>query len=67
MVAISVYTTGISGIVYGGRYDFQFFVVFFIVLHGVRFLAESSIYYIRIFLLSGGIALVCSILIKFLL
>lgn len=64
LVTISFFTTGISGIIYGWRYDFSFIIVFFIVYHGSIFLAKPVSYYIRLFLLSGGVMIFISMLLK---
>ena len=62
--SITLFSTGIPGLVYGGRYDFEFFVVFFVVFHGFVFLDRPISYYIRIFLISGWIALFLGMLLK---
>ena len=61
---ITLFTTGFSGLIYGGRYDFEFLVVFFVVFHGFAFLSRPASYYIRLFLISGWIALFLGMLLK---
>lgn len=61
---ITIGTTGFSGLVYGGRYDFEFLFLFLIVLHGFPLLKQPRSYYIRLFLLSAGVALFLSMLLK---
>jgi heme/copper-type cytochrome/quinol oxidase subunit 4 len=53
LIFISFFTTGISGILYGGKYDFSFLIAFFAAYHGRVFLEKPISYYIKIFLLSG--------------
>ena len=55
----------LSSIVYGGRYDFVFFIVFLIYRHGKLFLQVSYNGLLKLFLLSATASLLCSILIKF--
>lgn len=64
MLVITVFTTGLSGIIYGGRYDFSFLLVFWLLYHGASLLRESTAYYLRLFLISGGIMLFLSWLLK---
>jgi hypothetical protein len=64
LVGISVFTTGISGIIYGGRYDFAFLIAFFTLYHGAPLLEKTISYYVRLFLISGGIMLLISMLLK---
>ena len=64
MLAITVFTTGIKGILYWGRYDFFFLIAFFTIFHGVIFLEKPLSYYIRIFLISWGMMLLLSMLLK---
>ena len=54
----------ISGILFGWRYDFSFLLAFFIVYHWVGFLEKTKAYYIKIFIVSGGIMLAISMLLK---
>ncbi len=65
LVGVTFFTTGISGMLYGGRYDFEFLILFLIALHGSKFLEEKLYFYFKIFLISGGIALFLSILVRF--
>lgn len=57
--------TGISGVIYGGRYDFSFLVAFLIALHGARFLEQKAAYYCKLFLISWGLAICISLLVRF--
>ncbi len=41
-----------KGIIYGGRYDFAFLVLFFTVFHGYAFLEEKISYYLKLFLIA---------------
>lgn len=61
---ITLFTTGISGLVYGGRYDFEFLVTFFVVFHGFSLLSRPTSYYVKLFLISGWIALFLGMLLK---
>ena len=63
-VGISLFTTGLSGIIYWGRYDFAFLILFFAVFHGYALLGERLSYYLRLFLIAWGVALFCSMLLK---
>lgn len=65
MVIVTVFTTGLRGLVFGGRYDFAFLIVFWILYHGSVFLTRPISHYIKLFLWSGGIVLVISGLLKF--
>lgn len=64
LIIISSFTTRFSGILYGWRYDFSFLLAFLVVWHGRNFLHHSTSYYIRIFLISWGIMLFLSMLLK---
>jgi O-antigen ligase len=64
LLGISSFTTGISGIIYGGRYDFAFLLAFFALFHGSVFLAKPTAYYLKLFLISGGIMIAISMLLK---
>ena len=61
---VTLFTTGMHGLVYGGRYDFAFLLLFFVVFHGASFLTCPVSSYIRLFLIAGGIALFVSMLLK---
>lgn len=63
-LVVTSFTTGLTGMVYGGRYDFSFLVAFFALYHGRVFLREPVAYYLQLFLISGGIMLLISILLK---
>lgn len=64
LIIVSLFTTGIPGIIYGWRYDFAFLIAFWIIWHGVSFLKENTGYYIRLFLISAGVMLFLSSLLK---
>lgn len=51
-IGVSLFTTGLKGIIYGGRYDFAFLVLFFTVFHGYAFLEEKISYYLKLFLIA---------------
>lgn len=53
MSVITIFTTGIRGLIFGGRYDFMFLIVFWIFYHGAEFLEKSPMHYIKYFLISG--------------
>jgi hypothetical protein len=65
MVIVSVFTTGLAGIIYGGRYDFSFLITFWVAYHGSQFLEKPISYYIKLILISSGIMLFISGLLKF--
>jgi hypothetical protein len=64
MITISIGTTGIRGIIYGGRYDFAFLIMYLIIYHGYPLLQKPISYYLRIFLYSAGVMLILSALLK---
>ena len=64
LLAITAYTTWVRWALYGGRYDFFFLLAFFAVFHGFSFLSQPRSYYIRIFLIAGGIMIAISMLLK---
>lgn len=64
MIFITLFTTGVSWILYGGRYDFAFLITFLVVYHGFFFLEKPASYYYTLFLLSGGLMLFISMLLK---
>ena len=64
LIIITVFTTGVSGIVYGWRYDFSFLIAFFVLYHGHSLLIKPVSYYLRLFLISGGIMICISMLLK---
>ncbi|MBC7503394.1 O-antigen ligase family protein [Candidatus Gracilibacteria bacterium] len=64
MVSITLTTTGIRGLIYGGRYDFSFLLTFMIAYHGFPLLTRPISYYLRIFLISAGSMLFISGLLK---
>lgn len=65
MILVTLFTTGISGLIFGGRYDFIFLIAFLLVYHGQEYLQKSLSHYIKIFLYSAGIMLFISGLLKF--
>ncbi len=64
MIIITIFTTGIRGLVFGGRYDFSFLVTFLVAYHGFPLLNRPISYYLRIFLISAGVMLFISGLLK---
>lgn len=62
---LSLFTTGFTGLIFGGRYDFSFLVLFFIIYHGFPLLVKPFSYYIKLALISTGIMLFLSVLIKY--
>ncbi len=65
MLWITLFTTGIPGTIFGGRYDFSFLLMFWVVYHGRWLLYENLSYYLKLFLISSGVMLFLSALIKF--
>ncbi len=65
LVLISFGTTGLWWIIYGGRYDFEFLMAFWITYHGAPLLEKPLSYYLKIFLISCGAMLFVSGLLKF--
>ncbi len=66
MLMISLVSgTSIAGIVYGGRYAFEFLFVLILYKHGAYLLSRSVSYYVRLFLLSATIAILMGILVRF--
>ena len=57
---------GIASLVYGGRYDFEFFIAFLVAKHGSGLLAGTVSQYLRIFLISSSLAIGAGILVRFL-
>ena len=74
IIAYIVYLSGITmlwggglpALVYGGRYDFEFLIVFLIYRHGAQYLDGRFSDYVRLFLISSTIMLVFGILVRFL-
>lgn len=64
MIVITISTTGIRGIVFWGRYDFAFLLTYLIAYHGFPLLERPISYYLRLFLISSGIMLFLSLLLK---
>lgn len=58
------YSAPFSHLVYGGRYDFEFLFAFFLIKHGYPLLRHRPMRYFKDFILSGGIALVVGILVR---
>lgn len=54
-----------SNFFYGGRYDFEFLVAFFLARKGFPLLEKPISYYMRLFLISASAALVLGILVRF--
>ena len=65
MVVITLPTTGIRGLVYGGRYDFAFLFAYLLIYHGYSFLKHPVSHYLKIFVISAGLMLFVSGLLKF--
>jgi hypothetical protein len=65
LTTISFGTTGIRGILYGGRYDFEFLIAFWMTYHGASLLSKPLSFYLKLFLYSSGIMLILSWLLKF--
>ncbi len=65
LVGVSISTTWLTGIFYWWRYDFEFLILFLVVLHGSKFLEEKLSFYFKLFLISWGIALFFGILVRF--
>lgn len=65
MSVVTIFTTGVRGLIFGGRYDFIFLIVFLFALYGREFLLKPLSYYIKIFLISAGAMLFVSGLLKF--
>ncbi len=65
-IGITIYNwLWLNSIIYGGRYDFIFFIVLLIFKHWKQFLQLSIRELIKLFLISWWISLLFSILIKF--
>lgn len=64
MVLVTLFTTGVQGIIYGGRYDFAFLITYLIAYHGFVLLQKPISYYVYLFLISSGIMLFLSGLLK---
>ncbi|MDP2090000.1 MAG: O-antigen ligase family protein [Candidatus Gracilibacteria bacterium] len=56
---------GLDSIFYGGRYDFIFFIVFLIYKHGNEFLQVKNKDLCKLLLISGGLSIMFSLMIKF--
>ena len=61
---VTFWTTGVRGLIFGGRYDFAFLFTYLIAYHGYIFLGRPISYYLKIFLLSAGSMLLISGLLK---
>lgn len=64
LIGITVFTTGFMGMIYGGRYDFSFLIAFLLMVHGYPLLKHPLSYYLRLFLISSGIALFAGMSLK---
>lgn len=64
MVVITIFTTGVKWLIYGGRYDFVFLVVLFVTMHSRPLLKGALGEYIKIFLISSWVMLCISFLLK---
>ncbi len=56
---------GISSLIFGGRYDFEFLIAFQIARHGSSLLSQSISQYLKVFLLSASVALFAGLLVRF--
>jgi len=65
LMVVTIPTTGIKGLVYGGRYDFAFLLVYLLAYHGYPFLLRPLSHYLKIFVISAGAMLFVSGLLKF--
>lgn len=65
LVVLSIFSTGFNWIVYGWRYDFEFLIAFLIAYHGSSLLTHKISYYLKLFLLSWGLAIAIGVLIRF--
>lgn len=65
MCIVTLFTTGIPGLIYGGRYDIAFLLIYILAYHGYPYLKHSLSYYLSIFLVSAGIMLFISWLLKY--
>lgn len=65
MIAVTIFTTGVKWLVFGGRYDFIFLIIFLFAYYSKNFLIKPISHYIKIFLVSSGIMLLVSGLLKF--
>ncbi len=67
LILISIVNhASITSIIYGGRYDFEFLLAFLFAKHGKQFLSEKISFYVKMFLYSGGIAILLGFLVRFL-
>ncbi len=64
MVGATIFSTGIRGMIFGGRYDFAFLLTYLLTYHGFPLLGKPLSYYLRIFLISSGTMLLLSWLLK---
>ena len=64
MGIVTLFTTGIPGLIYGGRYDFAFLLAFFTIFHGIGFLDRPISFYVKLFVVSWGVMLIISTLLK---
>lgn len=64
LILVTLFTTGLPGLIYGGRYDFSFLVTFWVIFHGSPLLEKKTSYYLQLFLISAGIMLFFSGLLK---
>lgn len=65
MTVVTIFTTGVRGLIFGGRYDFVFLIVFLLMFHSKDFLQKPLSHYIKIFLYSAGAMLFVSGILKF--
>lgn len=55
----------LKSIFFWARYDFEFFLAFLLMKHGKIFLQKPIQYYVKLFLLSGWLALILWLLVRF--
>ncbi|MDD2745583.1 MAG: O-antigen ligase family protein [Candidatus Gracilibacteria bacterium] len=54
----------IAHLLYGGRYDFEFFLAFLLIRHGISMLSLRPMQYLRMFIISASAALAIGILVR---
>lgn len=65
MSVVTIFTTGLKWLIFGGRYDFIFLIIFLITFYGYSYLQKPIFYYLKIFLISAGLMLFVSWLLKY--
>lgn len=54
----------VAHLLYGGRYDFEFFLAFLLIRHGISMLSLRPMQYLRMFIISASAALAIGILVR---